>query len=102
MLIMDLVLIHRKLQITFLVINTLLILSKMEMAKFLSKLWMIIYKIKKVPQYLFFRCGMTHWSYSLMKSEKTFKLQKEFSEKEVNHDDNDENCWRDKKDVWVD
>ena len=32
---------------------------------------------KQIPQYLHFRCGMTHLYYSLKKLGKTFKLPKE-------------------------
>ena len=32
---------------------------------------------KQIPQYLHFRCGMTHLTDSLKKLVKTFKLQKE-------------------------
>ena len=31
---------------------------------------------KQIPQYLIFRCGMTHLNYSLKKLGKTFKLRK--------------------------
>ena len=33
---------------------------------------------KQIPQYLIFRCGMTHLNYSLKKLGKTFKLQKKY------------------------
>ena len=33
---------------------------------------------KQIPQYLHFRCGMTHLKYSLKKLSKTFKLQKKY------------------------
>ena len=32
---------------------------------------------KQIPQYLIFRCGMTHLNYSLKKLGRTFKLPKE-------------------------
>ena len=44
---------------------------------------------KKIPQYLHFRCGMTHLNYSLKKIRKTFKLPKELLKTEMNHDDVD-------------
>ena len=31
----------------------------------------------QIPQYLIFRCGMTHLNYSLRKLRNTFKLQEE-------------------------
>ena len=56
---------------------------------------------KQIPQYLVFRCGMTHLNYSLKKLGKTFKLPKEILKTEMNHDDIDGNIWRDKKDEWL-
>ena len=44
---------------------------------------------KQIPQYLIFRCGMTHLNYSLKKLEKTFKLPKEQLKTEMDHDDID-------------
>ena len=61
---------------------------------------MVIYKNKEkqIPQYLIFRCGMTHLNCSLKKLGKTFKLPKELLKTEMNHDEIDENNWRYKKD----
>ena len=56
---------------------------------------------KQIPQYLHFRCGMTHLNYSLKKLGKTFKLPKELLKTEMYHDGIDENNWRDKKDEWL-
>ena len=42
---------------------------------------------KQIPQYLHFRCGMTHLIYSLKKLGKTFELQKELLKTEVIHND---------------
>ena len=42
-------------------------------------------KNKQFPQYIHFRCGMTHLNYSLKKLGKTFKLQKELLKTEINH-----------------
>ena len=53
---------------------------------------------KQIPQYLHFRRRMTHLNYSLEKSGKTFKLPKELLKTEMDHNDVDENNWRDKKD----
>ena len=44
---------------------------------------------------------MTHLKYWLKKLGKTFKLPKELLKTEINHDDIDENNWRDKKDEWL-
>ena len=43
--------------------------------------------IKQIPQYLHFRCGITHLYSSLKKLGKTFKLQTELLETEMNQDD---------------
>ena len=44
---------------------------------------------------------MTHLNYSLEKLGKTFKLPKDLLKTEMNHDEIDENIWRDKKDEWL-
>ena len=46
---------------------------------------------------LTFRCGMTHFCYSLKKLRKTFILQKESLETEMIHDEIDGNNYKDKK-----
>ena len=56
---------------------------------------------EQFPQYLHFRCGLTHLKYSLKKLGKTFKLPKELLKTEMNHDEIDENNWRDKKYEWL-
>ena len=56
---------------------------------------------KQLPQYLHFRFGMTHLKYSLKKLGKTFKLQKELSKTEMNHDDVDGDNYKDKIDEWL-
>ena len=62
----------------------------------------LIYKNnKQIPQYLHFRCGMTHLNYSLKKLGKTFELPKELLKTEMNHDENDANNYKDKKDIWL-
>ena len=53
---------------------------------------------KQIPQYLIFRCGMTHLNFSLKKLGKTFILQKELLKTEMNHDEIYADNWRDKKD----
>ena len=57
---------------------------------------------RHIPQYLPFRCGMTHLNYSLKKLGKTFKLQKELSKTEMNHDKIAGDKNKDKKDQWLD
>ena len=62
----------------------------------------LIYKNnKQIPQYLHFRCGMTHLNYSLKKLGKTFELPKDLLKTEMNHDDIDANNYKDKKDIWL-
>ena len=62
----------------------------------------LIYKNnKQIPQYLHFRCGMTHLNYSLKKLGKTFELPKKLLKTEMNHNDIDGNNYKDKKDIWL-
>ena len=62
----------------------------------------LIYKNnKQIPQYLHFRCGMTHLNYSLEKLGKTFELPKELLKTEMDHNDIDANNYKDKKDIWL-
>ena len=62
----------------------------------------LIYKNnKQIPQYLIFRCGMTHLNYSLKKLGKTFKLPKELLKTEMNHDEINGNNYKDKKGIWL-
>ena len=56
---------------------------------------------KQIPQFLHFRCGMTHLNYSLEKLGKTFILPKSLWKTEMNHDDIDGNNNKDKKDIWL-
>ena len=65
---------------------------------------MVIYKIikKQVPQYIIFRCGMTHLNYSLKKIRKNFQITKRIIEKrEMNLDGIDETDWKDKRGDWL-
>ena len=61
----------------------------------------IEYNEKQNPQYLHFRCGMTHSNYSLKKLGKTFKLQKELLKTEMKHYEVYSDTWRDKKPEWL-
>ena len=56
---------------------------------------------RQIPQYIHFRCGMTHLNYSLKKLGKTFELPKELLKTEMNHDEIDANNYKDKKDIWL-
>ena len=62
---------------------------------------LILKNNKQVPQYLPFRCGMTHLNYSLKNLGKTFKLPKDVLKTEMNHDDKDGDNYKDKKDIWL-
>ena len=56
----------------------------------------LMYKIiKQIPQYLHFRCVMTHLNYSLKKLGKTFELPKELLKTEMNHDEINANNYKD-------
>ena len=52
---------------------------------------------KQIPQYVIFRCGMTHLNYSLKKMGKTFKLEKELLQTEMDHDEVYSDTWKHKK-----
>ena len=56
---------------------------------------------KQIPEYLQFRCDMTHLNYSIKKLGKTFKLQKEILKTKINHDEVFSDTWRDKKSEWL-
>ena len=56
---------------------------------------------KQIPQYLHFRCAMTHLNYKLEKLGKTFKLQKELLKTEMIHDEVDGKNYKDKIDEWL-
>ena len=56
---------------------------------------------KQIPQYLHFRCGMTHLNYSLKKLGKTFELQKELLKTEIDHNEVYSDTWKDKKSEWL-
>ena len=47
----------------------------------------IVKNKKQIPQYLIFRCGMTHLNYSLKELGKTFKLQKELLKTGMDHNE---------------
>ena len=56
---------------------------------------------KQIPQYLHFRCCMTHLKYSLKKLGKTFKIQKELLKTKMNHDNVDGDNYKVKIDEWL-
>ena len=53
---------------------------------------------KQSPQFLIFRCGMTHSNYSLKKLGMAFKIQQELLKTEMNHDEITGDIWKDMKD----
>ena len=62
----------------------------------------LIYKNnKQIPQYLHFRCGMTHLNYSLKKLGKTFELPEQLLKTEMNHDEITADNYKDKKEIWL-
>ena len=56
---------------------------------------------KQIPQYIHFRCGMTHLNYSLEKLGNTFKLQKELLKTKMDHNEVYSDTWKDKKSEWL-
>ena len=56
---------------------------------------------KQIPQYVHFRCGMTHLFYSFKKLGITFRLQKELLKTEMDLDEIDGSNYKDKKDEWL-
>ena len=57
---------------------------------------------RQTPQYSIFKCGLTHLNFSLEILGKTFNLQKEFLETEMNHGEIYADTWRDKRNEWLD
>ena len=58
-------------------------------------------KIKKIPQYLHFRCGITYLNYSLEKLGKTFELQTKLLKRKMSHDEIDGKNYKDKIKEWL-
>ena len=56
---------------------------------------------EQILQYLHFRYGRTHLNYFLQKLGRTFKLQKEFLKTQMDHDEIDDNNYRDKINEWL-
>ena len=56
---------------------------------------------KQIPQYLHFRCGMTHLNYPPKKLGKTFELQKELLKTDMNHNEVYSDTWKDKESEWL-
>ena len=62
---------------------------------------LILKNNKQIPQYLHFRCGMTHLNYPLEKLGKTFKLQNELLKTKMDHNEVYPDTWKDKKSEWL-
>ena len=57
--------------------------------------------VKKIPQYVQFRCGRVHINKSLRKIGESYKLQESLLEKELEHDDIYEDTWEANEKEWL-
>ena len=57
--------------------------------------------VKKVPQYVHFRCGRVHINQSLRKIGESYKPQKKLLKKELEHDDIYEDTWEARESEWL-
>ena len=57
--------------------------------------------VKKIPQYVHFRCGRVHINQSLRKIGKSYKLQESLLKKELEHDNMYEDTWEEKENEWL-
>ena len=57
--------------------------------------------VKKVPQYVHFRCGLLHIKDSLKNIGRSYKLQENLLEKELEHDEIFEDTWEEKENEWL-
>ena len=57
--------------------------------------------VKKIPQYVHFRCGRVHINKSLRKIGESYKLQESLLEKELEHDEIYEDTWEEKENEWL-
>ena len=58
-------------------------------------------KKKQIPQYLHFRCRMTHLIHSPKKLGRTFKLQKKMLKTKMDHDEIDGKNYKGKISEWL-
>ena len=58
-------------------------------------------QIKKIPQYVHFRCGRVHINKSLRKIGESYKLQESLLKKELEHDEIYEDTWVAKEIEWL-
>ena len=57
--------------------------------------------VKKIPQYVHFRCGRVHINKSLRKIGESYKLQESLLKKELEHDEIYEDTWEEKENEWL-
>ena len=57
--------------------------------------------VKKIPQYVHFRCGRVHINQKLRKIGEIYKLQESLLKKELEHDDIYEDTWEAKENEWL-
>ena len=57
--------------------------------------------VKKIPQYVLFRCGRVHIIKSLRKIGESYILQESLLKKELEHDENYEDTWEAKENEWL-
>ena len=57
--------------------------------------------VKKIPQYVHFRCGLLHIEDSLKNIERSYKLQENLHKKELEHDEIFEDNWEEKENEWL-
>ena len=57
--------------------------------------------VKKIPQYVHFRCGLLHIKDSLKNIGKSYKLQENLLKQAVEHDEIFEDIWEEKENEWL-
>ena len=57
--------------------------------------------VKKIPQYVQFRCGLLHINDSLKNIGKSYKLQESLLKQELEHDEIFEDNWEEKENEWL-
>ena len=57
--------------------------------------------VKKIPQYVHFRCGRVHINKSLRKIGESYKLQESLLKKELEHDEIYEDTWEARENEWL-
>ena len=57
--------------------------------------------VKKIPQYVHFRCGRVHINQKLRKIGESYELQESLLKKELEHDEIYEDTWEEKENEWL-